>query len=74
MNLSVKGKYALQAIFDLAGQLLMSFGVPGQGAGQFNLPAGLWLDDVGRVFVADTYNHRIQVFQLLSAGDGGARQ
>jgi DNA-binding beta-propeller fold protein YncE len=44
------------------GRLLLSWGEPGSGPGQFNLPHGLALDRDGRVFVADRENSRIQVF------------
>jgi DNA-binding beta-propeller fold protein YncE len=43
--------------------LLSSFGSPGTGPGEFNLPHSLWFDDdSGRLFVADRENHRVQVF------------
>src|SRR5690348_5818384 len=32
------------------------------GDGQMNLPTHIFIDHSGRVLVADTYNHRIQVF------------
>ena len=47
--------------FSADGQLLASWGEPGNGPGQFNLPHAVWLAD-GRVFVADRENDRIQVF------------
>jgi ABC-type Fe3+ transport system permease subunit/DNA-binding beta-propeller fold protein YncE len=37
-------------------------GRPGEGAGEFNRPEGLGLDGAGRLYVADSCNHRIQVF------------
>jgi DNA-binding beta-propeller fold protein YncE len=43
------------------GRLLTSWGEPGRGPGQFNLPHAVWVAD-GRVFVADRENDRIQVF------------
>lgn len=39
-----------------------SWGSSGAGSGQFNYPAGIALDGSGRIYVADTYNNRIQVF------------
>lgn len=44
------------------GRLLISWGEPGNGPGQFNLPHGIALDRAGRVFVADRENSRIQIF------------
>jgi ABC-type Fe3+ transport system permease subunit/DNA-binding beta-propeller fold protein YncE len=41
---------------------LNTFGSPGSGPGQFNRPEGLGLDTGGRVHVADSCNHRVQVF------------
>ena len=38
------------------------FGSPGNGEGQFADPRGLAIDPQGNVYVADTGNHRIQVF------------
>ena len=35
----------------------------GQENDQFNAPSGLAFDAAGRLYVSDTYNHRIQVFQ-----------
>jgi DNA-binding beta-propeller fold protein YncE len=44
------------------GTLLLSFGEPGVGKGQFNLPHNIGCDADGWVYVADRENHRIQVF------------
>jgi DNA-binding beta-propeller fold protein YncE len=43
-------------------QLVKSWGEPGNGPGQFNLPHGLWIDRNGRLLVADRENDRVQVF------------
>jgi ABC-type Fe3+ transport system permease subunit/streptogramin lyase len=41
---------------------LSSIGEPGSGPGQFNRAEGLGIDAQGRLYVADSCNHRIQVF------------
>ena len=52
-------------IFDQSGQLLLNFGERGTGPGQFWLPSGLTIDDRDFIYVADSYNKRVQVFRLL---------
>ena len=44
------------------GRRVMSWGEPGSGPGQFNLPHNISCDADGWVYVADRENHRIQVF------------
>ncbi len=48
--------------FSSEGQLLHSWGTPGNGPGEFRLPHSLWVDGSGRVLVCDRENHRVQVF------------
>ncbi len=48
--------------FSSDGKHLLSWGEPGDGDGQFNLPHGIFIDRQGRVIVADRQNDRIQVF------------
>jgi DNA-binding beta-propeller fold protein YncE len=48
------------------GRRLKSWGEPGSGPGEFNLPHNIACDADGWVYVADRENHRIQVFD----GDG----
>lgn len=48
--------------FSADGELLHSWGEPGIGPGQFNLPHGVCIDAEGRVLVADRENDRIQFF------------
>ena len=40
---------------------LAVFGGAGLGVGQFDEPVGIEVDDTGRLFVADTWNKRIQI-------------
>ena len=48
--------------FSAEGKHLLSWGEPGTGPSQFNLPHGVWIDRRGRVLVADRENDRVQVF------------
>jgi len=48
--------------FSATGELLGSWGEPGNGPGQFNLSHGVAVAPDGRVFVADRENDRIQIF------------
>lgn len=48
--------------FSADGSLIDSWGQPGTGPGQFNLPHGIGVHQDGRVFVADRENDRIQIF------------
>jgi DNA-binding beta-propeller fold protein YncE len=47
--------------FTSDGKLIQSWGEPGTGPGQFNLPHGVWVDGK-RVYVADRQNNRVQIF------------
>ena len=44
------------------GKLILSWGQPGAGPGEFNLPHNIACDADGWVYVADRENHRVQVF------------
>ena len=44
------------------GKLLMSWGEPGTGPGEFNIVHNICTDAEGWVYVADRENHRVQVF------------
>jgi hypothetical protein len=46
------------------GELIMSWGTPGTGPGEFNLPHCVRVDRHNRVLVADRSNNRIQFFTL----------
>jgi len=48
--------------FDPTGKYLFSWGEPGVGPGQFQIPHGIVIDAEGTVYVADRENNRLQVF------------
>ncbi len=48
--------------FAANGKYLQSWGGPGDGPGQFNLPHGAWIDRQGRLLIDDRENDRVQVF------------
>lgn len=48
--------------FSAEGRHLFSWGRPGTGEGEFNLPHNIACDAAGYVYVADRENHRVQVF------------
>ena len=49
--------------YDKEGKYLFEFGGLGWGEGWFQYPRDIAVDSSGRIFVADTFNNRIQVFQ-----------
>ncbi|MSU64079.1 MAG: ABC transporter permease subunit [Pedosphaera sp.] len=60
-------------------QWISTFGVTGTHPGEFNRAEGLGLDLAGQIYVADSCNHRIQVFSedgkfLRAYGRAGSRQ
>jgi DNA-binding beta-propeller fold protein YncE len=58
----VESEWGTIRVFDREGRLLYSFG-NGTGFGNFALPTGLFIGTNDRVFVVDSYNRRVQVFQ-----------
>jgi DNA-binding beta-propeller fold protein YncE len=58
-----------------------TFGQSGSRIGEFLAPRGLWVDASNRIYVADTANARVQVFEVstgatsptlaLATGQGG---
>jgi sugar lactone lactonase YvrE len=50
--------------FTLAGEFLGSWGRNGRQRGELDQPWGITRDSLGRMYVIDTYNHRVQRFWL----------
>ena len=60
--------------FTATGELIKSWGEPGEGPGQFRIPHGICISAEGLIYVVDRENSRIQVFtpdgQYLSEWGG----
>ncbi|MGA1864339.1 MAG: NHL repeat-containing protein [bacterium] len=52
------------SVYNQEGDYLFEFGSKGGGPGLFNYPKGIFIDRDGRLFVADTFNKRVQVFKI----------
>jgi DNA-binding beta-propeller fold protein YncE len=63
----VEGMNDAVQIFDATGRLLLAFGESGAAEGQFWLPTGITIAD-DMVYVADSANRRVQVFEYLKEG------
>ena len=51
-------------VYDNEGKYLFEFGGLGWGEGWFQHPRDIYIDSMGRILVADTFNDRIEVLQL----------
>jgi sugar lactone lactonase YvrE len=49
-------------VFDLNGKLLLEVGKPGTKEGEFNAPNGITADEEGNIYIVDTANQRVQIF------------
>jgi sugar lactone lactonase YvrE len=65
MLYAVDARFENVQVFDAEGRLLMAFGGEGSGPGEFWLPVGVFADLEDRVWVADSFNRRVQVFRYL---------
>jgi hypothetical protein len=61
----VDGLWGVVQVFNRQGDLLYYFGKRGTHAGEFQLPAGLFINHEDRIFVVDSFNRRIQVFHYF---------
>jgi DNA-binding beta-propeller fold protein YncE len=50
-------------IYDSSGSFMNEFGGEGWGPGWFNYPKDICIDNQGRLFVADAFNKRVQIFK-----------
>jgi len=56
-------------IFDEDGRFLLSYGNRGGGKGELWMPSGIFIHD-DMIYVADTYNNRIQIFKYVPGMTG----
>lgn len=49
-------------IFDSIGKFVSEFGKKGQNNGEFNSPLGIFINKNGYIFVCDSANNRVQIF------------
>ena len=62
----VEGLYDVVQFFDWDGAFLLAIGAPGSQPGEFWLPSGLaFYEQEHLLFLADSYNGRVQVFRVL---------
>jgi hypothetical protein len=52
-------------IFNSKGQLLLFVGNTGKKPGQFFMPNGIFIDHNDRIYISDSFNQRVQIFQYL---------
>jgi hypothetical protein len=61
----VDSRFENVQIFDRSGSLLLFFGEEGIGPGEFWLPGGIYIDGNDRIWICDSYNGRLQVFEYV---------
>ncbi len=64
----VESYYDYLLVFNHKGEFLLPIGGSGHEIGQFYLPAGVWVENT-YVYVADTFNGRVMIFEYLGDGD-----
>lgn len=59
------GQWGVVQVFDREGRLLYTFG-NGTGFGKFMLPTGLFVDANDRIYLVDSIQRRVQIFQYYA--------
>lgn len=52
------------SVYSIKGDFLYEFGGKGYGRGWFLYPTDICIDGWGRLLITDTFNHRVQVFEI----------
>ena len=67
----VEGRNDRVQVYSPEGKLKFYFGATGRGEGEFFLPTGIAVDrNSGNVYVADSYNRRVEIFHLRDQQTG----
>jgi tripartite motif-containing protein 71 len=53
------------------GELLFQFGGYGEAPGEFKNSQAIYIDSSGRLYVADTGNSRVEIFQITGLAQSG---
>ncbi|MEO5661347.1 MAG: 6-bladed beta-propeller [Polaromonas sp.] len=69
INYVVESYYGNLLVYNQQNELLLAITGSGLKSGGFRLPSGVWTDKKGRIFIADMFNGRVVMFQLISPGD-----
>lgn len=64
----VESYYDHLLVFNKHGEFLLPISDLGRDGGKFYLPAGVWVDEQQRVFLADMFNGRVVILQYLGGG------
>ena len=62
------GNDRIVRIDDMTGKNWVSFGQPGAGTGQFNVPASIFVNSAGNIFVADGNERIVRISDMTGAG------
>ena len=61
-------------VYSLEGKYLFEFGGKGRGRGWFAFPSDVCIDGQGHLWVADTFNSRVQVFEVSRRTSAGEKE
>jgi sugar lactone lactonase YvrE len=63
LYVSILGEHRVRVLAPDAATPIADIGKKGAGPGEFNSPLGVAVDPAGRLWVCDTFNHRLQIIE-----------
>ena len=60
---------ALLLRLGVQGEFLLTVGSRGSEPDEFWLPSGIFIDDSDKLYVCDTFNQRVQIFNIIQDGN-----